>query len=118
MSTFSLSPSQRLQIINILPQESGSLQESIQVKRLRDRIGFTEEEKETIEMDAQTGSFNPQKFADIANKDVDLGESEREILAGSFVKREDEGSVPTNDAFVELVVKLEDEIEEFRNNLD
>lgn len=118
MSTFTFSSQQRLQLINLLPQESGSLRESIQVKRLRDRINFTEEEKEVIDMDERTGSFDPMALNELDDLEVELGENEREIIAGSFIKKEDEGEVPTNDAFVELAVKLEDKIDEFRTKLD
>jgi hypothetical protein len=118
MANFTFSAQQRLQLLNILPQESGSLRESIQIKRLRDRVNFSEEEKEIIGMDAQTGAVDPVALQELDNKEIDLGESEKEILAGSFVKKEDEGVVPTNDAFVELALKLEDEIEEFRKDLN
>jgi len=118
MATFEFSTQQRLQLLNILPQESGSLRESIQIKRLRDRVNFSEEEKEIMGMDERTGAVDPSGIQELDNKEIDLGESEKKILAGSFVKKEDEGAVPTNDAFVELALKLEDEIEEFRKDLD
>lgn len=111
-------PEERLQILNILPQESGSLRESIQIKRLRDQIAFSDEEKEQIDMNERTGSFDPMKLQQLESKEVKLGEGKRYILAGSFVKKEDEGEVPTNDTFVELALKLEEEIEEFRKDLD
>jgi hypothetical protein len=118
MSTYVLTGQQRLQLLNILPQQSGSLRESIQIKRLRDRIMLTEEEKAEIDMDPQTGGFNPQKLQDLDDLEVELSDQEREIVAGSFIKREDEGSVPTNDAFVELALKLQDEISAFRSQID
>jgi hypothetical protein len=115
---FSLSGSQRLHLINVLPQEAGSLKESIQIKRLRDRIGFSDGEEEKIEMDEETGSFNPRKLQNLPEKEFSFGENEREIIAGSIIQREDEGEVPTTDAFVELVLDFEEEIEEFRADLD
>ena len=117
-TTHEFSPQQRLQLLNLLPQESGSLRESIQVKLLRDRINFTDEEKATIEMNERTGSYDPMALNELEDLEVDIGENEKEIIAGSFIKREEEGEVPTNDAFVELALKLKDEIEEFRKNLD
>lgn len=118
MADLTLSAQQRLQLLNLLPQESGSLRESIQIKRLRDRVNFSDEEKEAIGMDGQTGSFDPTALQELESQEMDLGDSEKKIIAGSFVKKEDEGSVPTNDAFVELALKLEEEIEEFRKDLD
>jgi nitrous oxide reductase len=115
---FKFGPEQRLQILNILPQESGSLQESIQIKRLRDEIAFSDEEREKIDMDDRTGSFDPMKLQELEEKEVELCEEKRYILAGSFIKKEDEGEVPTNDTFVELAIELEDEIEDFREDLD
>ena len=117
-STFEFSPSARLQILNILPQEAGSLRESIQVKRLRDRIHFSEEEKEEIGFDESTGGFNPRKLGALDDMEVELGENEREIIAGCIIQKEDEGEVPTNDAFVDLAMQLAEEIEEFRDSLD
>jgi hypothetical protein len=118
MSAFTFSAEERIQLLNLLPNERGSLRESIQVKRLRDKINFSEEEQEIIGMDPQTGSFDPTKLSQIEDKNIELGEKERDILAGSVVETEDEGEVPTNDAFVELALKLEDEIEDFRKDLD
>jgi hypothetical protein len=113
-----LEPEQRLQLLNLLPQESGSLRESIQVKRLRDRINFSEDEQEEIDMDERTGSFNPAALRELDDKKIELGEKERDIIAGSIIQKEDEGAVPTNDAFVELALTLEDEIKKFRKDLD
>lgn len=118
MVNFVFSAQQRLQLLNLLPQESGSLRESIQVKRLRDKINFSDEEKETIDMNERTGSFDPMALQELDDREVELGDNEKEIIAGSFIKKEDEGEVPTNDAFIELAFKLEDEIEEFRSQLD
>ena len=112
------SPQARFQILNILPQETGSLQQSIQIKRLRDEISFTEEEKEILNMDPQTGSFDPSNMNEIGSVDMDLSDGQREILAGSVVRLEDDESVPTNDTFVELVLELEDEIEDFREQIN
>jgi hypothetical protein len=116
--SFEVGPQQRLQLLNLLPQESGSLRESIQVKRLRDRINFTEEEQEAIDMDERTGSFDPMALQELDDKEIELGENERDIIAGSIIQKEDEGEVPTNDAFVELALTLEQEIKEFREDLD
>jgi len=113
-----LSGKQRLQLMNILPQESGSLRESIQVKRLRDRLNFDESERSVIEMDEANGSFNPNKLKDIEDSSFDLGSNETEIIAGSFVKLEDNEKVPTNDSFVELAMMFAEEIERFRDQLD
>jgi hypothetical protein len=113
-----IQPEQRLQLLNLLPQESGSLRESIQIKRLRDRIAFSEEEQEAINMDERTGSFDPQSLRNLDNKEIKLGESEREIVAAAIIKKEDEGQVPTNDAFVELALLLKQEIKEFREDLN
>lgn len=118
MTDFAFEPQQRLQIINILPQDAGSLRESIQVKRLRDRVQFSDEEKETLDLDEQTGSFDPQKLSELEAKEITLGDNEKEILAGAIIQMEDEGSVPTNDSFVELALQLEEEIKEFRESLD
>ena len=112
-----LSGETRLQILSLLPQEAGSLQESIQIKRLRDRVAFDEEEEEFIDMD-ERGSFNPSKVNDLEDVDVSLGENEKEIIAGCIVQKEDEDSVPTNDAFVDLALALQDKVKEFRDNLD
>ena len=117
-STFEFSPSARLQILNILPQEAGSLRESIQVKRLRDRINFSDGEKDQIGFDENTGGFNPRKLGELGDMEVELGENEREIIAGCIIQKEDEGEVPTNDGFVDLAMQLADEIEEFRQSLD
>jgi hypothetical protein len=113
-----LRPEQRLQILNLLPQESGSLRESIQVKRLRDRIKFTEDEQAAIKMDEQTGSFDPAALRELNDLEVELGGNERDIIAGAIIQKEDEGEVPTNDAFIELALTLEEEIKEFREDLD
>jgi len=118
MADFVFSAQQRLQLLNLLPQESGSLRESIQVKRLRDKINFSDEEKEAIDMNERTGSFDPMALQELDDKELDLGENEKEIIAGSFIKKEDEGEVPTNDAFVELAIQLSDEIQAFRDQLD
>jgi len=118
MANFVFSAQQRLQLLNLLPQESGSLRESIQVKRLRDKINFSDEEKETIDMNERTGSFDPMALQDLEDLEIELGENEKEIIAGSFIKKEDEGEVPTNDAFVELAIQLSDEIQAFRDQLD
>jgi len=118
MDTFVFGAEERLQILNLLPQDTLSLRESIQVKRLRDRINFTDEEKEKIEFDADTGSFNPQKLSNLTDLEIKLGDKEREILAGSIIEKEDDGEVPTNDAFVDLAMALEDEIKAFRDSLD
>jgi len=112
-----LSGETRLQILSLLPQEAGSLQESIQIKRLRDRVGFDEEEKDLLDMD-ERGSFNPSKVDDLEDKGVSLGENEKEIIAGCIVQKEDEESVPTNDAFVDLALTLQDKVKEFRDQLD
>ena len=117
-STFEFSPSARLQILNILPQEAGSLRESIQVKRLRDRINFSDEEKDQIGFDENTGSFDPRKLDELGDMEIELGENEREIIAGCIIQKEDEGEVPTNDGFVDLAMQLSGEIEEFRDSLD
>lgn len=118
MANFVFSAQQRLQLLNLLPQESGSLRESIQVKRLRDKINFSDEEKETIDMNERTGSFDPMALQDLEDLEIELGDNEKEIIAGSFIKKEDEGEVPTNDAFVELAIQLSDEIQAFRDQLD
>jgi len=118
MANFTFSAQQRLQLINLLPQESGSLRESIQVKRLRDKINFSDEEKEVIDMNERTGSFDPVALQELDDKELNLGDNEKEIIAGSFIKKEDEGEVPTNDAFVELAIQLSDEIQAFRDQLD
>lgn len=118
MSTFVFGAEERLQILNLLPQNTLSLRESIQVKRLRDRINFSDNEKEVIGFDPETGGFNPQKLSDLNDLEINLGENERDILAGSIIEKEDEGEVPTNDAFVKLALALEDEIKEFRDSLD
>ena len=118
MANFVFSAQQRLQLLNLLPQESGSLRESIQVKRLRDKINFSDEEKETIDMNERTGSFDPMALQELDDREVELGDNEKEIIAGSFIKKEDEGEVPTNDAFVELAIQLSDEIQAFRDQLD
>jgi hypothetical protein len=118
MANFVFSAQQRLQLLNLLPQESGSLRESIQVKRLRDKINFSDEEKETIDMNERTGSFDPMALQELDDREVELGDNEKEIIAGSFIKKEDEGEVPTNDAFVELAIQLSEEIQAFRDQLD
>jgi len=118
MANFVFSAQQRLQLLNLLPQESGSLRESIQVKRLRDKINFSDEEKDTIDMNERTGSFDPMALQDLEDLEIELGDNEKEIIAGSFIKKEDEGEVPTNDAFVELAIQLSDEIQAFRDQLD
>jgi hypothetical protein len=117
-STFEFSPSARLQILNILPQKAGSLRESIQVKRLRDRINFSDEEKDQIGFNENTGGFNPNKLGELGDMEIELGENEREIIAGCIIQKEDEGEVPTNDGFVDLAMQLAGEIEEFRASLD
>jgi len=94
------------------------LRESIQVKRLRDKINFSDEEKDTIDMNERTGSFDPMALQDLEDLEIELGDNEKEIIAGSFIKKEDEGEVPTNDAFVELAIQLSDEIQAFRDQLD
>jgi len=118
MANFVFSAQQRLQLLNLLPQESGSLRESIQVKRLRDKINFSDEEKDTIDMNERTGSFDPMALQYLEDLEIELGDNEKEIIAGSFIKKEDEGEVPTNDAFVELAIQLSDEIQAFRDQLD
>jgi len=118
MTTISVTGEQRFHILNLLPQESGSLQESIQIKRMRDQVTFSDDEKEKIGMDEQTGSLNPSALKDLDKKKVELGENEERILAGAFVKKEEEGNVPTDDAFVELALKIEDKIKDFREDLD
>ena len=112
-----LSGQVRLQILSLLPQEAGSLQESIQIKRLRDRVGFDEKEKEILDMD-ERGSFDPSKVDELEDLDAPLGENEKEIIAGCIVQQEDEGNVPTNDAFVDLALALQDKVKEFRDQLD
>jgi hypothetical protein len=118
MADLTLSAQQRLQLLNLLPQESGSLRESIQIKRLRDRVNLSDEELETIGMDEQTGSFDPTALQELDDKEVELGDKECDIIAGSIVQKEDEGEVPTNDSFVDLALLLEQEIKEFREDLD
>jgi hypothetical protein len=118
MTEILLSSQQRLQLLNLLPEESGSLRESIQVKRLRDRINFSDAEREAIDMDPQTGNFDPIAFQELDDKEVELGDKECDIIAGSIVQKEDEGEVPTNDSFVDLALLLEEEIKEFRKDLD
>jgi predicted RND superfamily exporter protein len=113
-----LTPTQRLQLTNqILPQEAGSLRESVKIKRMRDKIGLTDEELDQIEINPETGSFNPEKLDKLDDLEIDFDSQEREIIGVAFVSLEDEGSIPTNDGFVELVEKFGDAIEQAKKDL-
>ena len=79
-STFEFSPSARLQILNILPQKAGSLRESIQVKRLRDRINFSDEEKDQIGFDESTGGFNPRKLDELGDMELQIGQDNDAVM--------------------------------------
>ena len=118
MEQFDFDVQDRLQILNLLPQDVGSLRESIQVKRVRDKIKFTDSERAALDFDPENGSFDPSKMDEVGTIEVELGQNARNIIAGSIIRLEDGGSVPTNDTFVDLALLLEDDIKDFRESLD
>jgi len=117
-TTITFTPHLRLQLVNFLPNNAGSLRESVQIKRLRDRLQFSEDEREAIDLDRRTGQFDPKKLVELDSVEVGFSESELDLLAGILVSAESDGEVPTNDDFVDLIITLEDHIEDFRDSLN
>jgi len=110
--------SERLQLISLLPQEAGSLREATQIKRLRDTLQLTDEEQEEIELEQQTGSFNPQALQELDKVEIEMSQQKRRVIAYVFVQKEDEGNVPTSDAFISLAEKFADAIAEAKSELE
>lgn len=117
-TTVTFTPHLRLQLVNFLPNNAGSLRESVQIKQLRDRLQFSEAEREAIDLNPQTGQFDPSKLVELDSVEIGFGESELELLAGILVSAESDGDIPTNDDFVNLIITLEDHIEDFRESLN
>jgi len=109
---------ERVQLISILPQEVGSLREATQIKRLRDTIQLTEEERDKIALDPQSGSFDPQALQELDPVDVDMTETKRRAIAYAFIQKEDEDSVPTSDAFISLAEKFAGVINDVKKELE
>lgn len=112
-----LNAAKRLSLANYLPREVGSLKESVIIKRIRDKVTLTDEEQETLDVDEETGSFDPQALDQIDSVEINLSDREREVLATALVKREQEDSVPTTDAFVYFVEELQDEIASVKQDI-
>lgn len=109
-----LTGTQRFELINLIPPEVGSLKESLAAGRLRDELSFTDEEKETLEMEGN--SFNPQRLADIEPKTIDLDDAERKVIAYGFLFDQQNESVKTNDAYLMLLREFEDDIDEIQSD--
>jgi len=112
-----LTAGQRLHLLNILPNQ-GSLREAITIKRLRDQIQFNEDEQDVLDFDPQTGDFDPTKLSELTDSDLDFTESEREVIASAIVMKDQEESVPTDDSFVDLALKFQDEIQSVREDVE
>lgn len=112
---------ERFILLQILPEKVGSLKETIVVRRLRDEIQFTDKEREALEMKQteQGGvTLNPSKFDAIDDLALEMTDKMREIVALGFMAREQEGDVPTNDVFVDLYLRFEDDIDALEEEIN
>ena len=110
-----LSPDERLQLIQILPQQAKSLKESVQLNRLRKDVSFSDEERDTLDI-GEGGQFDPRKLSELSDKEVKLSDDAADLVAYAMVQREQEEEVPTSDAMVNLITKFGDEIERVKGD--
>jgi hypothetical protein len=112
--TMKLTAIQRFLLLQTIPPNTGSLDELVAIKGLRNRLEFSEAEKETIEWTegprGQT-SFNGEKLVELGDTELDLSEKERGVIASGFLLREANENLPTNEAFIDLYLAFKDDID-------
>lgn len=105
-----LSTIERLTLASILPQERGSLEEAVRVRRLRDRISLTEEEQEEVgDVSSFEGVLDPL--------DIEFSDEDRKIIAYGFLDREENENVPTGSVFLDLYEEFSDTVKQVKHDL-
>lgn len=114
-----LSVSDRLVLVGILPKEVGSIRESIRIQNIREKLSFDDSEKESLQF-SKSGNGVSWDSTKESDREFYFTDSEVDVIALSFAKLEQRGTVPSTPEFVSLYFKFEDEIEdvleEFRGN--
>lgn len=112
-----LSVYDRLFLSNIIPQEGGSIRESIKINELRKKLRLSDNEIEQYGIttdDAGNIKWNPEKTKD---KDYEFDTAMMDIIGLSFVKLEQSGKVSASDDAIKLYQKFESAIESARDSL-
>jgi len=112
-----LNGKQRLTLFQVLPDEVGSLQESLLAESIRDRI-LTEEFKEKIGWEKQMGqvSFDPASLASVHDETFEFSENEVEVIAYGFLFDEQNESVSTDKDYIKIYRAVEDKVQELKSN--
>lgn len=113
MKTIFLNVPQRMRLANqILPSEAGSFKQAKAVRKLRTRLELSTRERElagTREVNGREYLEEPSKVDD---KQLELSDTEVEVICWGFDRLEEDGTVPTDEQFFILYEMFEDEIEE------
>lgn len=111
--TVTLTASERVQLLQVLPQKVRSLRESVQLNNLREEVSLDEEESEALGA-TEDGRFNPQFLDRVDDREFELTDAEADLVGYVFVQLEQKEEVPTSPAFVSLIEKFEDAIDEVK----
>jgi len=110
-----LNAKERLQLFQVLPDQMGSLEESLCAENIRNRV-ITDEFKNTVEWSEKFGnvSFDPNKLASIPTKTFTFSDNEAEVIAYGFLYDEQSGEVPTDSAYLNLYREFEPIVQELK----
>jgi len=107
---------ERIRLFQTLPSEIGSLEESLKVKALRNRL-IDDEFKDEIGWQSVRGqvNFDPDALESVEPKEFSFDEKERRLIAFGFLHDEQDGDVPTDDVYTDLLESFIDVIREVKD---
>jgi hypothetical protein len=110
-----LTGSERIQLLQVLPQKVRSLRESVQLNGLREKVSLDQEESEALGA-TEDGRFNPQFLDRVEDREFALTDGEADLIGYVFVQLEQKEEVPASPAFVSLIQKFEDPIQQAKGD--
>jgi len=110
-----LGPKERLQLFRVLPDQTGSLEESLCAEKIRNRV-ITDEFKEAVGWSEKFGnvSFDPNELQAIDAETFTFSDKEAEVIAYGFLYDEQSGEVPTDSAYLNLYREFEPIVQELK----
>lgn len=106
----------RLTLFQVLPQEVGSLEESLLTKKIRERL-LSESFKDAVSWEERMGqvNFDIEALQEYPTEQFNFSEDEAEVIAWGFLYDEQEDSVSTDDAYIELYEVFRDKVKELKD---